>query len=153
MAVTPPGFLHAALPHVARGVHSNALGGCLLVQVKAFRRLPLDSKSLPPKIEQYHLFSVLGGYAAFVEHHIDHVLGPLGIGSMLMTSSPIVLAPAFLVAAAGAFLVEEAIFTIVWFSSSPLSLSSSLLPSLLLLVSLLLLLVVSLLLVSSVIKR
>ena len=79
-----PGLVHAVhgvrVPMVACGVHLNALAGCLFVRVKAFGRLPLNSKSLPPEIEQHHRFSGLKGHSAFVEPNVDHVLGPLGIG-------------------------------------------------------------------------
>ncbi len=79
-----PGLVHAVhgvcVPHVGRGVHRDALGGCLFVWVKAFRCLPLDAKSLPPMIKQHHGSFKLRGHAAFVEHHVYHVLWPLWLG-------------------------------------------------------------------------
>ncbi len=73
------GLMHVVrIPRVACSVHGDALRGCLLVRVEAFRHLPLDAKSFPPK--NHHRLGGLGRHTTFVKDQVDVVLQPLGVG-------------------------------------------------------------------------
>ena len=87
--VEPYDRMHTHLLHVVLGMPApielgrvlrDPLCRCLEVCKKIFRKLPLNTKSIPPMIKGDHGLLHLGGHTVVVKDHVDVVLGPPGVG-------------------------------------------------------------------------